>query len=61
MVHWPECNRLMMTAIISSRDAVACVRKYLVEASMARGLKFFIVIGMMAIISILNPIQASSQ
>ena len=60
-VHWPECDRLMMTAIISSVDVVACFRKYLVEASMARGLKFFIIIGMMAIMFISNPIQASSQ
>ena len=42
MVHWLECNRLMMTDIISNMDAVACVRKYLVEASMARGLKILL-------------------
>ena len=44
MVHWPEYNRLMITAIISNIDVVACVRKYLVDASRARGLNFFIII-----------------
>lgn len=29
-----------MTPIISNIEAVACVRKYFVEASMARGLYF---------------------
>lgn len=48
-------------AIMSSMDAVACVRKYLVEASVARGLGFFIIIGMMAIMFISNPIQANNQ
>ena len=42
IVHWPEYSKLMMTAIISSMDVVACVKKYLVEASMACGLKFFL-------------------
>ena len=57
----PECSRLMMTAIISNMDAVACVRKYLVEASIARGLKFFIMMGMIAVMCISNLIQASNQ
>lgn len=61
MVHWPEYIKLIMTAIISNVDAVACVRKYLVEASTARGLGFFIMIGIMAIMFISNPIQANSQ
>ena len=30
-----------MTAIISNMGVVACVKKYLVEASMARGLVFY--------------------
>ncbi len=37
-VHWPENIRLMMTAIINSIEAVDWVRKYLVDASVARGL-----------------------
>ena len=41
MVHWPEQSKLMMTAIISNMGVVACVKKYLVEASMARGLVFY--------------------
>lgn len=60
-VHWPENIRLMMTAIISSIEAVDWVRKYLVDASVARGLWFFIMIGMIASIFISNPIQTSSQ
>ena len=51
----------MMTAIISNMDVMAFIKKYLVEASMAHRLKFFIIIGMVAIIFISNPIQASSQ
>lgn len=60
-VHWPECSRLIIMASISSMDAVAWVRKYLVEASMARGLNRFISIGMTASIFISNPIQIRSQ
>ena len=60
-VHWPENIRLMMTAIISSIEAVDWVKKYLVDASVARGLWFFIMMGMMASIFISNPIQTSSQ
>ena len=42
IVHCLEYNRLMIIAIISNIDVVACVRKYLVDASMAYGLNFFI-------------------
>ena len=51
MVHWPEYNRLRRKAIICNIDVVACVRKYLVDASIARGLNFFIMMGIMANIS----------
>ena len=61
MVHWPEYNRLMITAIISNIDVVACVRKYLVDASRARGLNFFIIMGIMASIFILKLIEINSQ
>lgn len=37
-VHWLECNRLIMTASIRSMDAVAWIKKYLVAASVDRGL-----------------------
>lgn len=60
-VHWPENIRLIMTAIISNIEAVDWVKKYLVDASVARGLCFFIIIGMMASIFISNPIQTSNQ
>lgn len=48
-------------ASMSSMDAVACVRKYLVEASVDRGLDRFIIIGIMASMFISKPIQTSSQ
>lgn len=51
----------MIIANMSSMDAVACVRKYLVEASVDRGLDRFIIIGMMASIFISKPIQTSNQ
>lgn len=60
-VHWPENIRLIIMAIISSIEAVDWVKKYLVAASVARGLCFFIMMGMMASIFISNPIQTSSQ
>ena len=50
-----------MMAIISIMEAVACVRKYFVVASVARGLKFFINTGIIANRFISNPIQMSSQ
>jgi hypothetical protein len=60
-VHWPENIRLIIIAIISSIEAVDWVRRYLVEASVARGLCFFIMMGIMASMFISNPIQISSQ
>ena len=44
-VHWPENIRLIITAIISNMEAVDWVRKYLVDASVARGLCLLIMIG----------------
>lgn len=60
-VHWPEWRRLIIIDSISSMDAVACVRKYLVEASVDRGLERFIIMGIIASIFISKPIQTSSQ
>lgn len=60
-VQCPECSRLIIMPSIRSMDAVACVRKYFVEASMARGLNFFIRIGIIASIFISKPIQIMSQ
>lgn len=61
VVHCPEYRRLIITPSMSSIDAVACVRKYLVEASIDRGLKFFIRIGIVASMFISKPIQMNSQ
>ena len=61
MVHWPENIKLMIMAIISSIEAVDWVKKYLVDASVARGLCFFIIMGIMASMFISNLIQISSQ
>ena len=41
MVHLPENIKLMIMAIISNIEAVDWVKKYLVDASVARGLYFF--------------------
>ena len=40
-VHCPEYSRLIIIPIIRSMEAVACIKKYFVGASMARGLNFF--------------------
>ena len=61
IVHCPEKIRLIMMPIIRIMDAVACARKYFVDASVARGLWFFIRIGMIANMFISKPIQVSSQ
>ena len=61
MVHWPENIKLMIMVIISSIEAVDWVKKYLVDASVARGLCFFIIMGIMASMFISNLIQISSQ
>lgn len=50
-----------MMPSIKSMDAVAWIRKYFVEASVARGLKFFIRIGIIASMFISNPIQIINQ
>ena len=60
-VHCPECSRLIMIPIIRIMEAVACVKKYFVAASMARGLYFFMRMGMMANRFISKPIQTRSQ
>jgi len=61
IVHSPENIRLIIMPIIRSIDAVACVRKYFVDASVARGVWFFIRIGIIASMFISKPIQVSSQ
>lgn len=61
IAHCPVINRLMIIPNMKSMDAVAWVRKYFVDASMARGLNFFIKMGMMASMFISNPIQIINQ
>ena len=48
-------------AIIRNIDVVTWVRKYLVDASIARGLPFFFLLGIMASIFTSKSIQVSSQ
>ena len=60
-VHCPEYSRLIMTASMSSMEAVAWVMKYLTEASVARGLGDFIMMGIIASMFISNPVQVNSQ
>lgn len=61
IVHWPEYIRLIIIASIRSIEAVACVKKYLVAASVDRGLCCFVSMGITASIFISNPIQTISQ
>lgn len=60
-VHWPENIRLIIIAIINSIEAVDWVRKYLVDASVARGVWVFIIMGIIASMFISNPIQINNQ
>lgn len=50
-----------MIAIMRIIDAVDCIRKYLVAASVERRLVFFIKIGMKASMFISRPAQARNQ
>jgi hypothetical protein len=59
--HWSESSRLITIAISSSIDAVACVMKYLVAASVDRGFPLLISRGMNANILISRPTHIISQ
>lgn len=59
--HCPVSHAFVVLANNSIAAAVACVRKYLVEASTARGLWDWAIRGIMAKVLISSPIQASSQ
>lgn len=64
IVHCLEYIKLAIIAIIGSRYVVACVRKYLVDTSIACGLIFlfyFIRIGLIPGMFISNPIQINNQ
>lgn len=61
MSHCPDNQALVVLAKSSMAAAVACVRKYLVVASTARGWWCWAIRGMMARVLISRPIQASNQ
>lgn len=54
-VYWPENSRFITTVITSNIATMDCVKKYLVDVSVAYELNIFIIIGMMT--SILFQIQ----
>lgn len=61
MSHCPVSQALVVLANKSIAAPVACVRKYLVVASTARGWWCCAMSGIMARVFISRPIQASSQ
>lgn len=61
MFHCPVSQALVVLAKSSMAAAVACVRKYLVVASTARGWWFCAISGIMARVFISRPIHARSQ
>lgn len=61
MSHCPEYHALVIPEKSSSAEAAACTRKYLVEASMARGWWDFEIKGMIDSVLTSSPIQAIIQ
>lgn len=61
VVQHPDSRLLEMIAIMRIMDAVVCVRKYLVAASVERRFVFFIRIGIKASMFISRPVQARNQ
>lgn len=61
MSHCPVNHALIMLEKSSSVEAAACVRKYLVVASIARGWWDFEIMGRMARVLISSPVQAIAQ
>lgn len=61
MLHSPVIHALIRLENRSRAEAVACVRKYFVAASMARGWGVFVMRGIMARVLISRPTQAKSQ
>lgn len=61
MSHWPVDHALTMLENRSKVEAVACTKKYLVAASMARGWWDFEIRGRMASVLISRPAQAMIQ
>lgn len=61
MSHCPVAHALVMLANRTNVEAVACTRKYLVAASIARGWWDFEMRGRMASVLISRPVQAVIQ
>lgn len=61
MSHCPVNHALVVLENSTNAEAAACVRKYLVAASMARGWWDFEIMGMMARVLISSPVQAIIQ
>lgn len=59
--HWPENMIFVITANIKIIDAVAWIRKYLVAASVDRGLALLIITGIIDSMLISKPTQISNQ
>lgn len=57
----PVYSKLMVVARIRSIEAVACVKKYLVAASVVRGLCVLVSNGIIANIFISNPVHTKNQ
>lgn len=61
IVQCPDSRLLKIIAIMRIMDAVDCIRKYLVAASVERRFVFLIRIGMKASMFISKPAQARNQ
>lgn len=61
MIHCPGNKLFNVIAIIRIIDAVDCMRKYLVAASVERGFAFLIKMEVKASIFISRPAQARNQ
>lgn len=59
--HWPVDHAFVMLENRRRAEAVACTRKYLIVASMARGWWDFEMNGMIASVLSSNPVQAITQ
>lgn len=60
MSHWPVAQALVMLENSTRAEAAACVKKYFVAASTARGWWDLEIRGMMASVLISSPVQALS-
>ena len=59
--HWPVAQALVILEKRTRAEADACVRKYLVAASIARGWCDLEIRGMMASVLISKPVHAITQ